>query len=110
MPEPDQAVDEVLTSAAFAHFNATVVECIEAGIFVGGDPCRSRSTCGRRRTESPSLMIAKPYLPWGDREEVIDRVLCCAALGHAAMGLFDGEITPEVMTAWIGEQRRAQSG
>jgi AcrR family transcriptional regulator len=105
-PKPDEAVDEVLASSAFAHFNATVVECIEVGVFVGDDPLPITFDLWSAAHGIASLMIAKPYLPWGDREEVIDRVLCCAALGHAAMGLFDGEITPDDITAWIREQHR----
>jgi AcrR family transcriptional regulator len=108
-PAPDLDVDGVLASSAFAHFNATVVECITAGIFVGDDPLPITFDLWAAAHGIASLMIAKPYLPWGDREEVTDRVLCSAALGHAAMGLFEGEITPDDVTAWIEAQHRAQS-
>jgi AcrR family transcriptional regulator len=108
-PKPDAAVDDVLASSAFTHFNATVVECIAAGIFVGDDPLPITFDLWAAAHGIAALMIAKPYLPWGDREAVADRVLCSAAIGHAAMGLFEGEITPDEMTAWIAEQHQARS-
>ncbi len=108
-PKPDIAVDDVLASSAFTHFNATVVECIAAGIFVGDDPLPITFDLWAAAHGIAALMIAKPYLPWGDREAVTDRVLCSAALGHAAMGLFDGEIKPDDVTAWIAEQHRAKA-
>jgi AcrR family transcriptional regulator len=109
VPKPDVAVDGVLATSAFTHFNATVVECIAAGIFVGDDPLPITFDLWAAAHGIASLMIAKPYLPWGDREAVADRVLCTAALGHAAMGLFEGgEIMPDDVTAWIAEQHRAQ--
>ena len=104
----DVAVDGVLASSAFAHFNATVVECIAAGIFVGDDPLPITLDLWTAAHGVASLMIVKPYLPWGDREAVTDRVLCSAALGHAAMGLFEGEITPDDVTAWIVAQHGAR--
>jgi AcrR family transcriptional regulator len=108
-PKPDVAVDDVLASSAFTHFNATVVECIAAGIFVGDDPLPITFDLWAAAHGIAALMIAKPYLPWGDREAVTDRVLCSAALGHAAMGLFDGDIMPADVTAWIAEQHRAKT-
>jgi AcrR family transcriptional regulator len=109
-PKPDIAVDDVLASSAFTHFNATVVECIAAGIFVADDPLPITFDLWAAPHGVAALMIAKPYLPWGDREAVADRVLCSAAMGHAAMGLFDDEIKPDDVTAWIVEQHRGKTG
>jgi AcrR family transcriptional regulator len=109
-PKPDIAVDDVLASSAFTHFNATVVECVAAGIFVADDPLPITFDLWAAAHGVAALMIAKPYLPWGDREAVADRVLCSAALGHAAMGLFDDEIKPDDVTAWIVEQHRGKTG
>lgn len=85
-PNPQHEVDAVLHDAAFAHFNATVVECIEAGIFVGDDPLPIALELWTAAHGVAALLIAKPYLPWGDVERFADRVLCSAAVGLAVSG------------------------
>jgi AcrR family transcriptional regulator len=102
----DDGVDEVLASSAFTHFNATVVECIEAGIFVADDPLPITFDLWAAAHGIAALLVAKSYLPWGDPEVAADRVLCAAALGHAAAGLFEGQPTPDAVTAWLAEQKR----
>jgi AcrR family transcriptional regulator len=105
-PKPDVAVDEVLASSAFAHFNTTVLDCMQAGIFAQGDPLPVTLGLWAAAHGIASLIIVKPYLPWGEVDEAADRVLCAAALGHAAVDLLGGEPTPEIVTAWLHEQRR----
>jgi AcrR family transcriptional regulator len=107
-PRPNIEVDEVLRSSAFAHFNATVVECIAAGIFAGEDPLAITFDLWSAAHGVASLVIAKPYLPWGPIDEFADRVLCAAAAGHAIAALFDEVPTPESMTAWITAQHKSQ--
>lgn len=107
-PNPNVAVDDVLRSSAFEHFNATVIECFETGIFVGDDPLPITFDLWSAAHGVASLVIAKPYLPWGDIDAFADRVLCAAAAGHMTVSLFDEPPTPETMTAWIGRQRRLQ--
>jgi AcrR family transcriptional regulator len=102
--EPQNAMDEVLASAAFSHFNETVVDCIAAGIFAAGDPLAITFDLWAAAHGTASLLIAKPYLPFGDTEAFTDRVLCAAALGHAAGSLL-ADHEPETLTAWITEQR-----
>lgn len=107
-PQPNIEVDEVLRSSAFEHFNATVVECIAADIFAGDDPLPITFDLWSAAHGVASLVIAKPYLPWGDIDEFADRVLCAAAAGHAVASLFDEALTPDTMTSWISAQRRSQ--
>ena len=106
--DPASAVDETLASAAFSHFNETVVACIEAGIFPDGDPLAITFELWAAAHGAAALLIAKPYLPFGDISAFTDRVLCAAALGHAAAGLLP-DTEPETITAWLAEQQR-QSG
>jgi AcrR family transcriptional regulator len=105
--EPQNAVDEVLRSAAFAHFNETVLECIAAEIFTDADPLAVTFDLWAAAHGAASLLIAKPYLPYGDVSAFTDRVLCAAALGHAAGSLLD-DLEPETVTAWVRSQREAQ--
>ena len=106
-PCPQPFIDEVLASSAFVHFNATVTECIEAGIFPDGDPLPITLELWSAAHGIAALMIAKPFLPWGDVEAVADRVLCAAALGHAAVSLVGADPTPADVTAWLEGQRRS---
>lgn len=105
LDEPNKAVDEVLGASAFQHFNATVVECIEAGIFAGDDPLPITLDLWAVAHGVAGLLIAKPYLPWGDPEAFTDRVLCAAAAGHAVAGLLGGPAEPEDLVAWLATQR-----
>jgi AcrR family transcriptional regulator len=105
-PTPNVAVDDVLRSSAFEHFSATVVECLEAGVFVADDPLPITFALWTAAHGVASLVIAKPYLPWGDLDAFADRVLCAAAAGHAVAGLFDEPPTPAALSAWIEQRRR----
>ena len=104
-PKPPP-VDEVLASSAFAHMNEAVRECMTAGIFAAGDDLPITLDLWAAAHGIASLIIAKPYLPWGDLDAVADRVLCAAALGHAAADLVGPDPTPRELTAWITAQRR----
>jgi AcrR family transcriptional regulator len=106
-PRPD--VDTVLADGAFQHFAAVVRECMDAGLFTAGDPMRVTLELWAAAHGIASLMIAKPFLPWGDPEEVADRVLCAAAMGHVALGQIDGDPHPAKVTSWLElQQRRAR--
>jgi AcrR family transcriptional regulator len=107
-PCPMPFVDEVMASSAFVHFNGTVVECMEAGIFPAGDPMPITLDLWAAAHGIASLMIAKPFLPWGDVDAVADRALCAAALGHAARELIGPDPTPDEVTAWLAGQHRAR--
>jgi AcrR family transcriptional regulator len=104
-PCPMPEVDRVLASSAFEHFNQTVVECMQAGIFRSGDPLPITLELWAAAHGIAALMITKPFLPWGDPSAVIGRVLCSAALGHATADLIGENPTPADVTAWLAEQR-----
>ena len=103
------AVDEVLATSAFAHFQATVRECMDAGIFAPGDPLPIALDLWAAAHGIASLVIAKPYLPWGELDAVADRVLCAAALGQAASALIGPQPEPDDITAWLLAQRTPTS-
>jgi AcrR family transcriptional regulator len=107
-PCPMPLVDEVLASGAFVHFNQTVVECMNAGIFATGDPLPITLELWSAAHGIASLMITKPFLPWGDPDVIVDRVLCGAALGRAAASLVGENAEPDEITAWLAAQHAAQ--
>lgn len=98
------AVDELLASSAFAHFTDAVRDCIDAGVFPAGDPLPIALDLWAAAHGAASLMIAKPYLPWGDAEAYADRVLCAAALGHAVAGLLGPDLDAAGISAWLSAQ------
>jgi AcrR family transcriptional regulator len=104
-PRPNIEVDEVLRSSAFEHFNQTVRDCIAAGIFAADDPLPITFDLWAAAHGVASLVIAKPYLPWGELDVFADRALCAAAAGHVVTSFFDEVPTPERLTAWIATQR-----
>ena len=98
-------LDSVLADAAFVHFMATVESCMDAGIFAKGDPLPITLQLWSAAHGIASLMIAKPYLPWGDVEAAADPVLCAAALGRVVADLLGGNPDAEQVTAWLAGQR-----
>jgi AcrR family transcriptional regulator len=101
--EPQGAVDETLASSAFAHMHSTVDDCIAEGTFEG-DAVQITFDLWAAAHGAASLLVAKPYLPWGDIDDFSDRVLCAAALGHAARTLLP-DYEPGTITGWLREQR-----
>ena len=51
-----------------------------------------------------ALLIAKPYLPWGDPEVVAERVLRAAAMGHAVVDLLGGDPSVAEFVTWLHDQ------
>ncbi|HEX3816474.1 MAG TPA: TetR/AcrR family transcriptional regulator [Mycobacteriales bacterium] len=92
-------VDLVMRTSAFAHFSDTVVQCMKAGIFTEGDPVPIALELWAAAHGIASLLIAKPYLPWGDVEAVAYRVLRAAGVGRSVSDYL-GEPTPEEFAAW----------
>ncbi|MDQ2749804.1 MAG: TetR/AcrR family transcriptional regulator [Actinomycetota bacterium] len=101
-PRPD--VDQVLATSAFAHFNETVVQCMDAGIFAAGDPLPITFELWSAAHGVAALMITKPFLPWGDKEAFADRALCAAAVGRATADLIGGDVSPAQITDWLAAQ------
>ena len=95
--------DEVIGTSAFQQITATIRDCMDAGIFAEGDPLPIALELWAAAHGIASLLIAKPYLPWGEPELVAERVLRAAALGHAVADLI-GDPDVEKATAWLKGQ------
>jgi AcrR family transcriptional regulator len=104
--EAMSSLDEVIADAAFAHFMAVVSECMDAGVFAKGDPVPITIELWSAAHGVASLMVAKPFLPWGDKMAFANRVLRSAALGRAVTDLIGGEPTQDDVEAWLADQRR----
>lgn len=76
-------VDIVLNTAAFAHLEQNVRDLQEVGYYPPGDPQPIALRMLTVVHGVASLLVAKPFLPWGDPMEYADRVISGACLGIA---------------------------
>jgi AcrR family transcriptional regulator len=98
-------LDEVLADSAFAHLASVVSDCMQVGIFAEGDPVPVALEMWAAAHGVAALMVAKPFLPWGDKLEFARQVLRSAALGHAVNDLNGGNMTPDDVDKWLATQR-----
>lgn len=99
------AVDMVLTSGAFRYFAGTVEEAMSEGLIDRGDPTPLVLELWAAAHGIASLLLAKPYLPWGDPMAVAARVLDAACFGHVVGELLGPGATPEEATHWLTQLR-----
>ncbi|GAA5045360.1 TetR/AcrR family transcriptional regulator [Nocardia callitridis] len=104
---PDGAVDQVLGSGAFHHFADTVRAWMATGTIESGDPTPIVLEFWAAAHGIAALLIAKPYLPWGNVEDAVDRVLSAACVGRAVLGMIGGEPSPDSVEEWIAHVRES---
>jgi AcrR family transcriptional regulator len=92
---PGSDVDITLDSSAFVHMRSTIETLMEEGIYPRGDSTSAALELWTAAHGVAALLIAKPYLPWGDVEEFTDRVLRSVCCGHIASGYIGVDATPE---------------
>jgi AcrR family transcriptional regulator len=85
--EAGSYADLVLASAAFAHFVASVRECVDAGVFEG-QPEELALRLWTAAHGLAALLVAKPYFPWPPLDELIDSTISMAGIGLAAASRF----------------------
>lgn len=86
-PRRGSNFDETLISSAFVHLQETVQELIDQKFFPPGDPVAPALQLWAAAHGVASLLITKPYLPWGDAETFTDNVLRAVCIGQAVDGL-----------------------
>ncbi|GAA5097210.1 TetR/AcrR family transcriptional regulator [Nocardia iowensis] len=99
------AVDQVLSSGAFQHFSQTVQECMDAGVMTPGDPLPIVLDLWAAAHGIASLLIAKPYIPWGDTDAAANRVLRAACIGHVVVDMIGSDPAPDEAADWLSELR-----
>jgi len=101
-------IDHVLADGAFTHLLETVQACMNAGIFAEADPLPVALHMWAAAHGIASLMITKPFLPWGeDKLAAANGALRAAALGHAVNDLMGGNMTPGDVETWLAAQRHS---
>ncbi len=94
-------LDRTLRDAAFAHLRETVEACMDEGIFARADSFVITLQMWAAAHGIASLLVAKPYLPWGDLDVMADQVLCAAASGRVLADRLGVDATPEGLRAWV---------
>jgi hypothetical protein len=92
---PGSDVDVTLNSSAFAHMRAGVIAMMDEGIYVRDDPTRVALELWAAAHGVAALLIAKPYLPWGDVEVFTDRVLRAVCCGQIVNGIIGYDTVPQ---------------
>lgn len=91
---PGSDVDMTLNSSAFTHMRAGVQAMMDEGIYAPGDTTRVALELWTAAHGIAALLIAKPYLPWGDVEEFTDRVLRAVCCGQIVSGIIGYDSSP----------------
>ncbi len=98
---PGSDIDMTLNSSAFQHLRNSVELLIAEGIFRAGDPTMAAMQLLTAAHGIASLLISKPYLPWGDIEAFADQTLSAACLGQIVLGIVDDDATPQQTVDWL---------
>jgi len=91
---PGSDVDVALNSSAFVHLRHTVEQLIAENVYPAGDSTAVALELMTAAHGVASMLIVKPYLPWGDVEDFADRVLTAVCLGQITMGAIDRDAPP----------------
>ncbi len=97
-------VDTALTSSAFVHMRDSVQALMDEGVYPEGDATVYALELWSAGHGVASLLITKPYLPFGDAEAFTDRVLQAVCTGHIVAGIV-GDVTPEQRLDWLFDRR-----
>lgn len=92
---PGSDVDVTLNSSAFVHMRATVQALMDEGIYVAGDATQIALEMWTAAHGVAALLIAKPYLPWGDAAVFTDRVLQAVCCGQIVGGIIGYDTCPQ---------------
>jgi AcrR family transcriptional regulator len=92
---PGSDVDITLNSSAFTHMRDTVQALLDEGVYRQGDATQIALQMWATAHGVAALLIAKPYLPWGDVEAFTDRVLQAVCCGQIVGGIIGYDACPQ---------------
>ena len=98
---PDSDVDLTLASSAFQHMVDSVQRLMDEGIYAPGNPITVALEWWTVAHGIAALLIAKPYLPWGDVEGFTSRVMRAVCTGHIVTGLVGENTSPKDTIDWL---------
>lgn len=99
-----ESVDTIVTEGAFAFLVETVQACIDAGV-LEGEPVELALGLWAAAHGIAALLVAKPYFPWPDLDDFVDRTICMAGIGLAASTRIDLDLPLPELTAQLDALR-----
>ncbi|CAN5294015.1 TetR/AcrR family transcriptional regulator [soil metagenome] len=94
-------VDETLASSAFGHIRDSVAALMEEGVYARDDPTVAALELWTAAHGVAALLIAKPYLPFGDIDTFADRVFSAVCAGRIVAGIVGPNSTPNQTVDWL---------
>lgn len=94
-------VDATLATSAFVHMRDSVQALMAEKIYAPGDPTTLALELWSAAHGVAALLIAKPYLPFGDPEQFADRVLRAVCAGQILAGLLPSDASGEDTLSWL---------
>lgn len=91
---PGSDVDMTLNSSAFVHMRTSVEALMAEGIYPRGDATMMALELWTAAHGVAALLIAKPYMPWGDAEAFTDRVLRAVCTGQIVSEFIGTDLSP----------------
>jgi AcrR family transcriptional regulator len=91
---PGSDVDMALNTSAFVHMRNAVEALIADGTYPAGDATTFALELWTVAHGLAALLISRPYLPWGDTEVFVDRVLRAMCVGQIVTGPLDLDLSP----------------
>lgn len=98
---PGSDVDATLASSAFVHMRDSVQALMDEGIYAPGDPTVMALQLWTAGHGVAAMLIAKPYLPFGDVEAFTDQVLRAVCCGHIVAGIVGDGASPQQTLDWV---------
>jgi AcrR family transcriptional regulator len=98
-PRPGSDVEVTLNGSAFVHLRDSVQTMMDEGTYPSGDVTVAALELLTVAHGLAALMISRPYLPFGEVDAFVDRVLRAACYGRIALGFMGADTPPrEAMT------------
>ena len=104
-PRQPNEFDETLINSAFVHLQHTVQELIDEAFFPPTDSLGPALQLWAAAHGVASLLVTRPYLPWGDAEAFASSVLRAVCLGQAVDGLDLTTLLPRPCSDQVGTAR-----
>jgi AcrR family transcriptional regulator len=107
---PGSDVDATLAGSAFVHMLHGVQALMDEGVYAPGDPTVIALQLWSAAHGVAALVIAKPYLPFGDIDTFADQVLGAVCCGQIVAGIVGDAASPRQTVDWVLDHRDAKKG
>jgi len=94
-------VDVMLNNSAFVHIRNTVESLMAEGILPRNDSTTIALGLWTAAHGVAAMLISRPYLPWGEKEEFADRVLKAVVVGEIVNGALRPATAPQDAVAQL---------